>query len=220
MNFSSLVLYGSCARGDNNQGSDIDMLAIHNGNEYEMLFLGNLNVSAYPHELALEKARAGDLFMSHVVYEGRIVTDAFGYVRSVFDSFRYKESYSVEKKMASDLAWYLVLNSKRIEDYSLLNKRLAWCIRSMLIAEAAEIRLPIFSSRALAEFYGHDSIYKIIENKSSPKYNEGFVVDVKNILLDKGCSTPDFGFSAQEYFRLTNNKVAVSTLAGQVENFY
>ena len=97
MNFSSLILYGSCARGENNNASDIDMLAIHNGGEYEMLYLGNLNISAYPFELASEKSKSGDLFMLHVVTEGNIVTDTDCCAKTLFDSLSYNDNYKQEK---------------------------------------------------------------------------------------------------------------------------
>lgn len=220
MNFSSLILYGSCARGENNNASDIDMLAIHNGGEYEMLYLGNLNISAYPFELALEKSRSGDLFMLHVVTEGNVVTDTDGCAKRVFDSFSYKENYTQEKKLAADLAWYLVLNSRDIDDYSLINRRLAWCLRTLLIADAAEARKPAFSSRALAKFYGDTSVYELIENKSSPVYSPHYIGVMKSFLLEKKCPIPSFEFGAQAYFVATGNKVAISTLNGRLENFY
>lgn len=220
MNFSSLVLYGSCARGENNSNSDIDMLAIHGGSSYEMLYLGNLNVSAYPLEQAILKAKSGDLFISHVVYEGKIVTDKFGHIEEVFGSFVYKDSYISEKNMAADLAWYLILYSKNIDDYSMLNRRLAWCIRTMLIAEAAEAKVPVFSSSGLASFHGDKSVYDLIESKSSPMYSSDNIALMKTILLAKGYSAPDFGGDARSYFISTDNKVAVSTLAGQMSGFY
>ena len=171
-------------------------------------------------EQAIIKARSGDLFISHVVFEGKIVTDKFGYVKEVFDSFVYKHSYASEKNMAADLAWYLILYSKNIEDYSMLNRRLAWCIRTMLIAEAAEAKVPVFSSTDLASFYGDKCVYEIIESKTSPIYSVNNIALMKSILMAKGYYAPDFGGDARNYFLLTGNKVAVSTLAGQANGFY
>ncbi|MDH1692594.1 nucleotidyltransferase domain-containing protein [Pseudomonas sp. GD03766] len=220
MNFTSMALYGSCARGDNQPGSDIDVFAIHDGDSYQMLYLGNLNVSAYPLELARKKAQEGDLFMMHIVAESKVITDMTGALQRLVGCFEYKSSYSIEQKKAADLAWYLVENSRSLKDYSMLNRRLAWCVRTILIARSAELRSPVFSSAKLADFFGDPLVKVLIDKKSKSKFDFESVDFVRSFLRSNNFDFPEFGVSALDYFLRTENQVALSTLKGEVGEFY
>lgn len=220
MNFSAMALYGSCARGDNKPGSDIDVFAIHEGESYQMLYLGNLNVSAYPLELAMQKSQDGDLFMMHIAAESKVITDMAGVLQRLADCFKYKASYSAEQKKAADLAWYLVGNSRSLVDYSMVNRRLAWCVRTILIAGCAELRRPVFSSAQLADFHGDPLVKVLIDKKGKSQFDSESIDFVRGFLISGGFDCPDFGVSALGYFVRTDNQVALSTLKGEVGEFY
>ena len=59
----SLALYGSRARGDFNNFSDIDLFAVTNEDHYKMIVDGSSNLACYPEKLALQRADSGDLFI-------------------------------------------------------------------------------------------------------------------------------------------------------------
>ena len=47
MQLKALILFGSCARGDQQEDSDVDMLAIHDDKIYRIDEYGKLNFSLY-----------------------------------------------------------------------------------------------------------------------------------------------------------------------------
>ena len=55
----------------------------------------------------------------------------------------------------------------KVKNWHLLNKRMAWCVRTVLIAQAAEVRKAIFSARELSQFGGSEAVGQIIGNKDS-----------------------------------------------------
>ncbi|CAI1213870.1 Nucleotidyltransferase domain [Serratia plymuthica] len=144
MNIKCLVLYGSCARGDQNTSSDIDLFAIHDQDEYRMYINGNINIALYSEKKAFEIMESGNLFGLHIKEEGKLMFNdsIFNEMRA---SFKYKDSYSEEISVASTLGRFILKEQKIIKNSALLNKRLSWCVRTILIAKSAEMKEPVFS---------------------------------------------------------------------------
>ena len=175
----SLVLYGSRARGDHRQKSDVDLLGvIEDGPIQKEMSAGGTSLYHYPSKLLMKKAENGDLFVLHLVEEGIVLHDSLDLFKTVKTSFQYKEDYSDE--IASG---YLVIKFF-IERPHLLRgraarKRLVWAIRTILIARCAERRQACFSSTALARVSGIPALKGVIDHRNQPNGKELLVVAAK-----------------------------------------
>jgi Polymerase beta, Nucleotidyltransferase len=167
MSITALVLYGSIARGDNEKDSDIDMFAISTEQSYRMIVKNKINIAKYPYGLAQERAMRGDLFILHIITEGKIIYDSEGNFSTITSHFQYKDSYKNEIISATEIGLALFSLSSTIDNYYFLNKTMAWCVRTILIAKSADNRNPLFSARDLAEFSNAKSVYELIKNKDS-----------------------------------------------------
>lgn len=166
MNVASLIIYGSCARGDNVSTSDVDLFSITSESHYRMIVQNKINLALYPRPIAFEMARTGELFMLHLVREGRALIDFDGDFEKLKTDFTFKNSYSKEIENATMLGWALIAIGKNVKNFALVNKRIAWCVRTILIAKAAEQHQALFSTYALAEFAGDAVVKSLIENKN------------------------------------------------------
>lgn len=167
MSITTLVLYGSCAREDSSASSDVDLFGIGHENDYRMVVASKVNLAVYSKEAALKMSRSGDLFMLHIVREGRPIYDERVFFRELSSAFEFKLNYSHEVENATELGWALLNSAATTKNWALLNKRMAWCVRTILIARAADDRKAIFSARALSEYSGSKTVPLLIENKDS-----------------------------------------------------
>jgi len=212
-----LILYGSCARGDQKVGSDVDMLAITNERQYRMIVKNNVNLACYPKKLIFGIARAGELFALHLVKEGVPIFDPSGLFDQFKQEFRIKNSYQNELSNAIDLGWYLVARHKEIGNKTLVNRRITWCVRTILIAEAATCGNFIFSTKALMEFSKNDNIFELISLKDGQSLNKKRINEFRDLLNSKH-PHPDFlsivdnDHAVREHFLMTKNTVALKTL--------
>ena len=207
----SLALYGSRARGDFNNSSDIDLFAVTNEDHYKMIVDGSSNLACYPEKLALQRADSGDLFILHICEEAKeIYCDGFG-IESIRSAFRYKDDYMHEKLCAADLAWFLMDFSSSFRNVFLLNKRMAWCVRTILIASSAEVRNPIFSREDLASFSGEEKVGKFIMLKDSSNLDLLIFKDIEDFLINFGFQRPKLNdLSRNAYWkRFKQNKNAM-----------
>lgn len=91
----SLILYGSRARGDHRQRSDVDLLGVVESQSiHREVTSRGASFYHYPSHTLLAKAKAGDLFVLHLVEEGKVLHDTLNFFEQVRQSFRYKTSYS------------------------------------------------------------------------------------------------------------------------------
>jgi predicted nucleotidyltransferase len=138
MNVASLIIYGSCARGDNVSTSDVDLLSLVSEGDYRMIVQNKINLALYPRTDAFEMARTGELFMLHIVREGRALIDFDADFEKLKADFQFKPSYGTEIANATALGWALIQLGKNVKNFALVNRRIAWCVRTILIAKAAE----------------------------------------------------------------------------------
>lgn len=172
MNIASLIIYGSCARGDNVATSDVDLLSLTSEGDYRMIVQNKINLALYPRSDAFEMAKTGELFMLHIVREGRALIDFDTDFEKLKADFQFKPSYGTEISNATALGWALIQLGREVKNFALVNKRIAWCIRTILIAKAAERKEAIFASQALAKFANDPSLANLIENKNSSTSNQ------------------------------------------------
>ncbi|MGQ7938251.1 anti-phage Hailong system nucleotidyltransferase HalB [Paraburkholderia sp. D1E] len=190
MTITSLALYGSRARQDEDIHSDIDLFAISTDLQYQMIVQKNTNIASYPRPLAFERARQGDLFMLHIVNEAQVLYDPTNEFSQLKETFTFKGSYDSEIQFASDIAWMLIDNSSTSNNFSFLNRRIAWCVRTILIARGANLQRPIFSASKLAEFSASDLTLPLIKGKSSNEARPGALDALEAFLKKFGGAHP------------------------------
>ncbi|MGK5040716.1 nucleotidyltransferase domain-containing protein [Janthinobacterium sp. GB1R12] len=217
MSILTLLLYGSRARGDETLTSDVDLLAITDEINYRAIANGSINTVCYPKSLVIQRARDGDLFLLHIVSEAKILYDELNLFDEIKFNFTYKENYKKELLDAANLGWMLINIESSILNYTLLNRRIAWCVRTILISKSADIRNPIFSLKKLKEFSKFQATEMLIENKNSNTRSATIIelfrdflesTDLKEPINFKTFSQEDY----QKFFHIKKNEMALKTL--------
>jgi hypothetical protein len=83
----ALMLYGSHARGDATDQSDIDLLALTDGTPGSWQE-GHLSLTAYAPGHLTALAQRGSLFVLHLCSEGRVLSDPHGSLETALSSYR------------------------------------------------------------------------------------------------------------------------------------
>jgi len=216
MSVSAIALFGSRARGDHEPASDTDLLLITSEPAPRHLSRGNLSLSFYPYDDLIVRAQRGDLFVCHVVKEAKVIYDNDGHLDNLRSSFQLRKSYSPEVQQASDLGWFLARFGQILDDPALVTRRIAWCVRTILIARSAESGNPVFSIEALTEFSGLPSVRGLIRQKAESRVTFQATGDLKQFLVYCGLEDPVVHAETTEPYRLrfseTCNDVAIKTL--------
>jgi predicted nucleotidyltransferase len=200
----SLVLFGSRARGDQRDNSDVDLLGIEkDGNVGKKEAGDHTSFFRYPiatlHSFFLD----GDLFALHLKLEGQILYDTQNLFSDARDQFRYRDTYSRELREASGIIWFISDQLENIQT-ELSRRKLIWAIRTILIARLTEQRTPAFSSSALADFAKNPRVKSIIDNR----YSE----DLKNILHLSNEIASTFGISRTQLHWPNENSLQAEAL--------
>jgi hypothetical protein len=185
-----VAVYGSRARDDADAHADIDLLAVTTDPKATTVARGNVNFSSYPLRQIICRACVGDLFVLHIASEARVLYEAWPVFEQIRRSFKYKGDYAREIGLASDVGWFLVRYPYRFTDAKRFNERMAWCIRTMLIAHAANEQRAIFSARGLAEFANSADVLAIIRNKDNPQAAAEMVERFAGLLARFGAEAP------------------------------
>ena len=179
----SLVLYGSRARGDFRLNSDIDLLGVVESNAIARADPARAtHLHLYPISTLMEKSRRGDLFLLHLVKEGRVLHDTAGIFESVKSAFALKESYNDEIRQAT-LICLFILDNRHALDLKSGRSRLVWSIRTILIANAANEGLAVFSARRLEERFSIEHLKEVIDKKNV--LDNRLMVDVARSVLTR-----------------------------------
>jgi predicted nucleotidyltransferase len=228
MTIESLALYGSRARRDEGADSDIDLFAISGELEYQMIVSGNTNIASYPRALAFKRASDGDLFMLHIVKESLTLYDPSRQMEELKHAFVFKNNYDLDIRYAADIAWLLIDHGKSTDNFTFLNRRIAWCVRTILIARAANEHRAIFSAKGLSEFSKSSVALKLIKAKNLDNFRLESLKELdlflKSFKLDrvfeqKRPSLEDY----LEFFEESKNVMGLKTLsllASSTEDFY
>ncbi|HCT4437804.1 TPA: nucleotidyltransferase domain-containing protein [Klebsiella aerogenes] len=169
-NLKSLILFGSHARGDHTIDSDVDLLGIEDSKNHTVCNVKSINLSLYSSEKSLSMCQHGDLFFLHIVTEGQSLFNN-SHLHKLKSAFHYKNSYITEAASAYYLALKIFESQNEIINWPIANKRISWCVRTILIAISAENRSPIFSKSQLAKALANHNL----------SYNDAFMlIDAKN----------------------------------------
>ena len=223
MTIAAVALYGSQARGDAVSGSDVDLLMITDEDHARHVSMGTLSIYLYPWMSLLRDAQAGDLFLCHIVREARSLYDPENRLGRLANEFRFKPNYADEIRKASDLAWSLA-NFPDTLDGALGAKRVAWTVRTILIARAAERHSPCFAADALVAFSGMPLVGTLIGRKNERRIAEDTPNLLVRFLQHYGVPAPIRDGSPADYhayFAGDRNDVALQTLKTALQDdFY
>lgn len=147
----ALALYGSTARHERDFDSDIDLLGIYDGELIHQRAESIVNIFLYPEKKLIEKMVSGDLFALHLVKESIPI---FGedIIHSIYSHFKYKDDYTSEIGKALFISKIILDNYELASEKSQANKKLAWCLRTIIIALSAQKRCPVFSKKLISEY--------------------------------------------------------------------
>lgn len=151
MSIEAIFLYGSWARGDQGEGSDHDLLMVTDEARGYHVTDGHHSMTYYPLLNLKEKAVAGDLFVMHIVREAKVVLDPNDVLTLLRRLFVSKPSYELEISHGADVGWYLVHNHAALSR-NLGAKRIAWAVRTILIAKSVMRGNPTFAPEKLTAF--------------------------------------------------------------------
>lgn len=214
MSIEAIFLYGSWARGDQGEKSDKDLLLVTDESHGYHVTDGHHSMTYYPLVSLKEKAALGDLFVYHIVLEAKSVFDPNNILGILRKLFTPKKSYQSEIRHGGDLGWYLVHNYGWLPQ-NLVAKRIAWSVRTILIARSANDNHPVFSPDRLASLSGFSGTDKLIATRHG-NFSADAVQGLQSFLEFEASPDP-FGPLASEavwrrHFIETSNYVGIQLL--------
>lgn len=211
-------IFGSHARGDYTKESDIDLLAVTNDGTFSSFSHGELNISFYPRKNLLEDARKGSLFVMHIVREAVPTYDPKNIHADVVRNFRWRSSYGDEIAKASDLGWFLLHQQSQFHNRQVVNRRISWSVRTILIALTADRGTPVFSPHQLAQFANKPYVSRLLSLKSRDTITFDDLADLRMFLAEFGYKAPAVILDKDLkgtwiHFRDTKNSIGIKTVA-------
>lgn len=211
---SAILLFGSRARGDSGRGSDTDLLLVSPCDAPQHKSIGHLSMFFYPWQKLIADAREGDLFVCHIVQEAKPVFDPLGQLDKLRSQFTLRTSYAREVAHARDLGWLLDRHASALNS-SIVVRRMVWCIRTVLIAQLAELGRPAFAPSALAAS-APASAAELLSDRHQRRLDVVMRQRFHQYMSQEGGKPPlRDGSTIEEYhvlFAKTGNKVGLQTI--------
>ncbi|WP_254796972.1 nucleotidyltransferase domain-containing protein [Sulfitobacter albidus] len=209
-----VLLFGSMARGDSSGTSDVDLLISEETGSIKSERAGRVEVQYTPQKYLLEMSARGDLFAIHLAYEAKVVADPDGFFDSFKKSLKIKSSYAKERESASALAAYLLKRKLSKRQFPIRNKRIAWCVRTILISLLLEDGEIVFSPMRLQELYPDKRIGILLNARRTKIDISGYKKALRWFLEEFG--EDEFSRKGlkqlRQVFKQQDNKVAESTI--------
>ena len=202
------------ARGDAAEGSDVDILVAAKGGRIGSRKFSGVEIQFTPKSELLSMAARGDLFAIHLAYEAHIISDPSGFFRHFKSELRIRRNYNSEAEKALALAAYLCKRGTKPSQRAIRDKRIAWCVRTVLISRMIDDGRIIFSPQALASHFEESYLPNLIalRRQSHKKYLKS---ELKQFILVFG-GEEFIRLSSQELkarFKEQENNVALTTLS-------
>ena len=210
----ALMLFGSAARGDNNDLSDTDLLAVTEGGVPYSLKNGTVEVQHIPVKSLTSMAISGDLFAIHLALEGKVIFDNDLVFRDFRENLRIRKSYTNEREKAGELGWFLQKFGKDYSNHLLVNRRIAWCVRTILISLLVEDGRFVFSPLGLARSFPEIEVETLISLRRSDARKPRKYVELERFLRKTQIEPPEKTkkLDYKRRFDETGNSIAISTL--------
>ena len=189
MNFIALLLFGSRARGDQSKNSDIDLLSVVENEAPSVTGPPQASLYQYSPSWLESKAKDGDLFIWHLVSEALPIYDPADRLGVLKSQFRFKSNYDEQISKASDVAWMIVRFGEQIPPLT-ANRWLAWSVRTISIARAADQRTPAFSANALVKAHRYQDIFTLVAQKDAKAFSTTVGMVLRDFLLTFGITEP------------------------------
>jgi hypothetical protein len=157
----AVLLYGSRARGDSHQHSDVDVLVIAERHA-KTRALGPVSVTTYGSS-QIEDAD-GSLFGMHLARDGVVLHDQDGWLRGILDAFRPSDPGLIIARVRA-LAVALTSDERSRRRHVRGMVRLArYLLRTALYAKALDPGPPCFSISGLAERFGQPELSVLLSS--------------------------------------------------------
>lgn len=148
--FDCLILFGSYARGDNKEGSDVDVLQVTSRNSSHYRF-EEINFSPYSKSFLMQLAKESSLFVLHIISEGRVIAGDYNLLNDLKKEFVFAKDYHKYKNDLIDASHLLCVDeleyTSNAKGYNLLA---CFLFRSLLYAISYEKNILSFSIHQLS----------------------------------------------------------------------
>ncbi len=164
---SSVMAFGSIARQEHSPHSDVDVLELakRRARPYKR---GNVNISVYDEATLRSMAKAGSLFVLHLITEGIVLRDPDGSLASCLHEYQNPYSYEPYRALLRGVAPLIDVNE---EVYSLhwkaFNDLAVFLLRSSIYSRFAEKGEPTFSLPQIQKKMKRDDLSKSLSLKYS-----------------------------------------------------
>lgn len=165
MSSVSTMLFGSVARGDHSEGSDVDYLVISDEPNMSIEYdLPKASTSRYTWAEFNELADKKMLFIQHLKQEGVILSDKNKRLEGILNSFSPKKSYRKDFETTQTLLKLLAVLPESDHSRLWYSDVLFVIFRNLMITNLADKGEYIFSPKALASSFGPEvwNMMKII----------------------------------------------------------
>jgi hypothetical protein len=158
---AAVLLYGSRARGDIHQHSDVDLLVVA-ARHAKTRAIGSVNVTTYG-QAQIENAN-GSLFGMHLARDAVILHDPDGWLGALLEEFRPSNPEEIMRRVR-DIAVALKSDeSSRATYVSGLVRLARYLLRTALYAKALDPGPPCFSISGLAERFGQPELQTLLSS--------------------------------------------------------
>jgi Nucleotidyltransferase domain len=173
--FTALFLYGSHARGDADETSDVDVLQVTPAHTPPYA-VGRVNVTCYTVEQLLRLARRGGLFARHIIEEALPLTDPQDVLGAMRSAYVRPPNYLRVKREVCECAPLLgVAEREFIDNAEGLSLLTGYLIRTYFYATAFDHGARSFAMGHVLDILGQQRARAILSNIRSQRSFPAFV---------------------------------------------
>ncbi|UXA11584.1 nucleotidyltransferase domain-containing protein [Mycobacterium sp. SMC-8] len=157
-----LLVYGSRARGDSIEGSDVDLLAL-SGRTSPSTYSGLVNISYYTSDQL--KSGVGTLFGAHLRRDAKIVSDPTGRLQGLIDELGEVDTTRLFSRVKNMSKVFGALDTDLPKYLAGLLREARYLLRSSLYAGAIAAGDPCFSVREIAVRHNDPSLVQLLASR-------------------------------------------------------